>query len=158
VSEKSLNLVTATAENTDSHDSDHARTYATWSSVIFRPNVGSGRHGVALQLLNRAAWGSSPCGLSYSSNRCRAYPCEVGNDKKTINEILGVRPAGAPAAPPPDRNPAEWMYERIARQIIDFEKRLSVDEEVGGRFVAAPREGDFRIKDTDYLEPRHADF
>jgi hypothetical protein len=58
VSEKSLNLVTATAENTDSHDSDHARTYATWSSVIFRPNVGSGRHGVALQLLNRAAWGS----------------------------------------------------------------------------------------------------
>jgi Family of unknown function (DUF6173) len=73
--------------------------------------------------------------------------------KKTINEILGVRPAGAPAAPPPDRNPAEWMYERIARQIIDFEKRLSVDEEVGGRFVAAPREGDFRIKDIDYWNP-----
>jgi hypothetical protein len=75
--------------------------------------------------------------------------------KKTINEILGVvRPGAGPAVPPlPDRNPAEWMYERIARQIIDFEKRLSADEEVGGRFVFAPREGVFHIKDIEYWNP-----
>jgi len=45
------------------------------------------------------------------------------------------------------------MYERIARQIIDFEKRLSADEEVGGRFVASPREVVFHIKDIDYWNP-----
>jgi hypothetical protein len=50
-------------------------------------------------------------------------------------------------------NPAEWMYERLVKQIVDFEKRLSPDEEIGGRFVAAPREGAFHIEDLSYWGP-----
>jgi hypothetical protein len=36
-----------------------------------------------------------------------------------------------------------WMYQRIAKHIIEFEKTLRSKEEVGGRFVSAPREGVF---------------
>jgi len=49
--------------------------------------------------------------------------------------------------------PAKWMFERIARQIIDFEKELSPDEEIGGRFIAAPKEGTFHIEDIGYWGP-----
>ncbi|CTQ47670.1 DUF6173 family protein [Roseibium aggregatum] len=33
-------------------------------------------------------------------------------------------------------NAAEWMYERIARSIIDFEKDLDSEHEVGARLVS----------------------
>lgn len=49
--------------------------------------------------------------------------------------------------------PAKWMYERVARQIIVFEQKLSPDEEIGGRFVAAPKEGTFHIDDIGYWGP-----
>lgn len=49
--------------------------------------------------------------------------------------------------------PAQWMYERVARQIIDFEKNLNNDEEIGGRFVSAPGEGVFHIEDLSYWGP-----
>lgn len=42
---------------------------------------------------------------------------------------------GASASPPPSLHPAEWMYERIARSIIDFEKKLDPTEEVGARLI-----------------------
>jgi hypothetical protein len=50
-------------------------------------------------------------------------------------------------------NPAEWMYERLVKQIVDFESRLSPDEEIGGRFVAAPKEGAFHIENISYWGP-----
>jgi hypothetical protein len=50
-------------------------------------------------------------------------------------------------------NPAKWMYERLAKRIIDFEKELASDEEIGGRFVAAPNEGVFHIEDISYWGP-----
>ncbi len=51
-----------------------------------------------------------------------------------------VEPAGAspPLAPPSPPNPAAWMHERIVREILDFEKHLDPDHEVGGRFVQGP--------------------
>jgi hypothetical protein len=48
-----------------------------------------------------------------------------------------VETPGAPAEQQPF-NPAAWMHERIARQIVDFEKNLDPDHEVGGRFVQGP--------------------
>jgi hypothetical protein len=50
-------------------------------------------------------------------------------------------------------NPAEWMYERLIKQIVEYEKRLSPEEEIGGRFVAAPKEGTFHIEDISYWGP-----
>ena len=44
---------------------------------------------------------------------------------------------GAPPAQQP-HNPAQWMHERLVHQIIEFEKRLGPDHEVGGRFVEGP--------------------
>ncbi len=50
-------------------------------------------------------------------------------------------------------NPASWMYERVCRQIIDFEKSLKPDEELGGRFVNAPHEGVVHVEDVGYWGP-----
>jgi Family of unknown function (DUF6173) len=44
---------------------------------------------------------------------------------------------GAPPAQQP-HNPAQWMHERLVHQIIEFEKRIGPDHEVGGRFVEGP--------------------
>jgi hypothetical protein len=44
---------------------------------------------------------------------------------------------GAPPAQQP-HNPAQWMHERLVHQIIEFEKSLGPDHEVGGRFVEGP--------------------
>jgi hypothetical protein len=50
-------------------------------------------------------------------------------------------------------NPASWMYERIVKSIVDFESKLSNDEEIGGRLIAAPGEGYFHIDDVGYWGP-----
>lgn len=42
----------------------------------------------------------------------------------------------APARQPPD--PATWMHQRLVHQILEFEKNLGPDHEVGGRFVEGP--------------------
>lgn len=42
----------------------------------------------------------------------------------------------APARQPPD--PASWMHQRLVHQILEFEKNLGPDHEVGGRFVEGP--------------------
>ena len=44
---------------------------------------------------------------------------------------------GAPPAQQP-HNPAQWMHERLVHQIIEFEKTIGPDHEVGGRFVEGP--------------------
>ena len=38
----------------------------------------------------------------------------------------------------PETNPARWMHERLVNQIVEFEKGLDSDHEVGGRFVQGP--------------------
>ncbi len=35
-------------------------------------------------------------------------------------------------------DPAAWMHERIVRRIMEFEKDLGPDQEIGGRFVEGP--------------------
>ncbi len=48
----------------------------------------------------------------------------------------GEAAARAPARHPPD--PASWMHQRLVHQILEFEKNLSKDHELGGRFVGGP--------------------
>lgn len=50
-------------------------------------------------------------------------------------------PAAAAVGGPPAQqphNPAQWMHERLVHQIMEFEKNLGADHEVGGRFVEGP--------------------
>lgn len=49
--------------------------------------------------------------------------------------------------------PAQWAYERIARQINDFEQELSADEEIGLRLVATPDTSVMHIEDIGYWGP-----
>ena len=49
--------------------------------------------------------------------------------------------------------PAQWAYERIARQINDFEKDLTDDEEIGLRLVATPDTSVMHIDDIGYWGP-----
>ena len=44
-----------------------------------------------------------------------------------------VETPGVPAGKP--YHPAAWMHERIVRRIMEFEKDLGPDQELGGRFV-----------------------
>ena len=43
-----------------------------------------------------------------------------------------------PSKETPDGNPARWMHERLINQIVEFEKGLDSEHEVGGRFVQGP--------------------
>ncbi len=76
-------------------------------------------------------------------------------DNSSTGTILGhlMQPGTLLGASRLELNPAEWMYERITRQIIEFEKGLTSDEELGGRFVAAPREGIMHIEDIGFWGP-----
>jgi hypothetical protein len=75
--------------------------------------------------------------------------------EKTTGEFAGwiLPKALSSAIPPPPDPPAKRMYERVVRQIIDFEKQLSPEQEIGGRCVSAPREGVFHIEDLGYWGP-----
>lgn len=54
----------------------------------------------------------------------------------------GVVEDGKAPAPPapvqPEHNPASWMHQRIVNQIMEFEKNLGDQHELGGRFVEGP--------------------
>jgi hypothetical protein len=47
-----------------------------------------------------------------------------------------VETPGVPDDKPYD--PSAWMHERVARRIMEFEKNLGPDHEIGGRFVEGP--------------------
>jgi hypothetical protein len=49
--------------------------------------------------------------------------------------------------------PAQWMYERLVRKIVEFEEALTPEEEIGARLVSAPGEGVFHIEDVSYWGP-----
>jgi hypothetical protein len=50
------------------------------------------------------------------------------------------------------RSPAQWAYERIARQIREFEEQLSDDEEIGLPLVGA-KTGVMHIEDIGFWSP-----
>jgi hypothetical protein len=50
-----------------------------------------------------------------------------------------VEAAGVPAkAEDKPFDPAAWMHQRVVQQIMEFEKNLGEDQEIGGRFVQGP--------------------
>jgi len=42
-------------------------------------------------------------------------------------------------------DPAAWMHQRIVHQIMEFEKNLGPDHEIGGRFVEGPNNENLHI-------------
>ena len=57
-----------------------------------------------------------------------------------------------PAKEPP-YNPAAWMHERLARQILEFDKNLDPDHELGGRFVQGPSNDSLHIENVAHWGP-----
>jgi hypothetical protein len=57
-----------------------------------------------------------------------------------------VETPGAPAQKPFD--PSAWMHERIVHQIMEFEKNLGPDHEIGGRFVEGPSNEPLHIQNV----------
>ncbi len=56
-----------------------------------------------------------------------------------------------PARGPPD--PATWMHQRLVHQIIEFEKHLGADLELGGRFVGGPANEPLHISNVASWAP-----
>lgn len=59
--------------------------------------------------------------------------------------------AQVPARGPPD--PASWMHQRLVHQIIEFEKQLGADLELGGRFVGGPSNEPLHINNVASWAP-----
>lgn len=64
----------------------------------------------------------------------------------------------SPASMPAPRNlreccPAQWMYERIAKSIMAFEKQLDAQHEVGLRLVSFGDSATLHITDMGFWEP-----
>lgn len=55
--------------------------------------------------------------------------------------------------PPLEKNPAEWMYERLGKYIKRFESGLDNDHEVGARLVSFGQMVTFHIEDVGYYGP-----
>lgn len=53
----------------------------------------------------------------------------------------------------PQNRPAQWAFEQLVEEIVEFEKQLNSDEEIGGRFVSAPIEGAISIENVGYRNP-----
>lgn len=51
---------------------------------------------------------------------------------------------------PLQKNPAEWMYERLVRSIADFEKDLDNSQELGLRLVNFGTHETFHISDVGF--------
>jgi hypothetical protein len=56
----------------------------------------------------------------------------------TLKQAAGEAAEVVPAKETPETNPARWMHERLINQIVEFEKDLDSEHEVGGRFVQGP--------------------
>ena len=54
---------------------------------------------------------------------------------------------------PKPHNPAQWMYERLVRSIIDFEKEMSANEELGARLVSFGNTEIIHVLDVGYWGP-----
>jgi Family of unknown function (DUF6173) len=59
--------------------------------------------------------------------------------------------------PPPldtySLNPAQWMYERLAKSIIEFEKKLDQTKEVGAKLANFGGQESISIEGLGYWEP-----
>jgi len=72
-------------------------------------------------------------------------------------EEADIVPLGTPVAgavqPRHQANPAAWTYERLVKQIQDFEAELADDEEVGARLVGLPGADVMFVEDAGYWGP-----
>ena len=57
-----------------------------------------------------------------------------------------VETPGVPSDRPFD--PAAWMHQRLVHQIMEFEKNLGPDHEIGGRFVQGPNSDALHIENV----------
>jgi hypothetical protein len=79
-------------------------------------------------------------------------PRKAQKDEASTRKVAARAPAGVPAraevkegvvetpGTPAEKpfDPSAWMHERIVHQIMEFEKNLGPDHEIGGRFVEGP--------------------
>jgi Family of unknown function (DUF6173) len=68
-------------------------------------------------------------------------------------DMLQVPPLGTSDVTPGIINPASWMYERIVKSIIDFEKDLDQESEIGARLVNFNSNEIISIDDVGYWGP-----
>ncbi len=78
----------------------------------------------------------------------------MSEDDAKISAPHQTKKISAQFVPPKDRqNPARWAYTRLVQTIIDFEKKLDDDQEVGGRLVSFSEGDAFHIEDIGYWGP-----
>ncbi len=57
------------------------------------------------------------------------------------------------AVDPRSMSPATWMHQRLVHQILEFEKNLGPDHEIGGRFVPGPNSEPLHISNVASWAP-----
>jgi len=74
----------------------------------------------------------------------------MDNILKPVDTIFTARDFSLPTS---TTNPAKWTYERLAKYINDFEKKLDNEHEVGARLVTFGSDTTFHIEDMGYWGP-----
>lgn len=60
---------------------------------------------------------------------------------------------GGEPVDPRSMSPATWMHQRLVHQILEFEKNLGPDHEIGGRFVQGPNSEPLHISNVASWAP-----
>lgn len=71
---------------------------------------------------------------------------------RDLSSFAQATPLGA-SLPTHAVNPAEWMYERLVKSIIEFEKNLDQESEIGARLVNFNSNEVISIDDVGYWGP-----
>lgn len=81
---------------------------------------------------------STPPGESHSGAAHKVAVPASAAPPYTVKDGVVEAAASQPAHRERPHDPAAWMHQRIVHQIMEFEKNLGPDHEVGGRFVQGP--------------------
>ncbi len=82
-----------------------------------------------------------------------APPYTVKGDVVEAADENGEGNSEANAVDPRSLSPATWMHQRLVNQILEFEKNLGHDHEIGGRFVQGPNSEPLHISNVASWAP-----
>ena len=67
-----------------------------------------------------------------------AVPVSASPPYHVKGEVVEAAPKTPATTEDKPYDPAAWMHQRLVHQVMEFEKNLGPDHEVGGRFVEGP--------------------
>ncbi len=97
--------------------------------------------------------GNLSAAVSAAQKAAQAISPNVIREIQRMNEVMQEDISRSIAAIPVRDNPAMWTYKRLKQYIVDFEKELDDQHEIGARLVSFGEKITFHIVDIGYWGP-----